>query len=1348
MKLRDLSIWILTLGLAANAAAATTAITNVSLTVSTNGTLIAPTNFFGANAAKIAAAIGTSPGGAATNAESVAAGQSIQVITNGLKRTLSVTGSLTNNAATATLATNTPGGYPIASSNSVWLASNVVFLAQAGNLGTNATQFAGNAATATLATNTQSGANIDGALDQRLNIVGGSLSGPLAITKGLTGISNTWSDAYALVIDTSKVGTSDYRSRILQKSISGVANYNTIADTVGRLWDYGSGGGGTSPENCFFIGTNGYTQPFMLIPQSGGVILTNGTGAIVCKSVTAPTVTGSNATFSGTLTANGAGVTNVPGTNVDIRPGANVTFSTNGGAVTVAASLAGGAASLQDATNAGLGVVAGKAGPVTYVGRLDNLTNVSGYHALSTDQGQQQINNAVAPLAPTNNPILVGATNLGNLTLGPNTGSFVVLDGNNGGFSVHESNGDGADMMAGRFFASDSDGFSGNGGGLTDSMGFHYASTNAPNIRYPILNWGTNMGQFVIEKLDGPWLQWDQLGGGVVPTGSGRLQFDATRGFLFASSGSNNLVADTFTGSLLGNSRTASLSTNAPDGYMAASTNYVRSQIASIPPSTNKYRFYFFGDSLSAGAGNWPAFAVTNAFLGGVTTYWTNLAIGGTGINDALTNWLAFTNLVGTANMPVIGEQGWAVLWVGANDGGLLATPATYLASVSNFCFAASTNGLKTCVLGMHGMTDWSSYFPPGYYSPGQANYTNELAYMHLLRQANFYDMFIDTRRVLFDPYDSDVYDPYGLHVFGAVQKLGEFFAQSFKSGGTVEINDPPDPMYLASSSLTLINPTNKAVLVKVLTGQGNPQNAVAAPPGSFYLSQTGAAQSVFVKMAGTDALGWGEILANPATTYDTNTQDFISRAGSISAAEGYAVTNLVSALKAAGLWSKLDILYPFVGSSSNSTAQNLISSNHPVAWTSSGLVFDSKGVNGAGGWGTVDYLTHVLTGLSNYSLNSGSFGFFASTNLTQFYKVPMGAAGSVGNMDVTFDATSGGSPYLAVARLNDNTLVKVSYGGVDETGPLIASRTDAAHVYLRTRAGATNSASSSTATPDANGLGILCQVDNAGNTQSVSSASLRMAFVGGGLSTYECGVLAGIMEQFNASITNGTTAGTSAGYVTAAQVALQIAAQGASQISASNFPSAWTNTIQSAPLTGTNLHINAWNVDGTITNALNTTNATITGLGTSGTYIYGDRYRTNGTWIGSGGEVLSNNLGTVTIAGGNITASGTISGAAYFPDFSLAGYGTNLILTASNGPIQSYTVTNVFNITCVPYQTNRTETFRLNLYSTNAYAVSIYPAGIVSNSTAFYPSNISSVFIFDHVASPSNNVIWTYRLR
>lgn len=62
---------------------------------------------------------------------------------------------------------------------------------------------------------------------------------------------------------------------------------------------------------------------------------------------------------------------------------------------------------------------------------------------------------------------------------------------------------------------------------------------------------------------------------------------------------------------------------------------------------------------------------------------------------------------------------------------------------------------------------------------------------------------------------------------------------------------------------------------------------------------------------------------------------------------------------------------------------------------------------------------------------------------------------------------------------------------------------------------------------------------------------------------------------------------------------------------------------------------------------ALLSANQTFTGSNTfsGGMMVWGDANKTNGVWIGPSGEVLSNAVGSVTIAGGNVTASGKLGG-------------------------------------------------------------------------------------------------------
>src|SRR5205823_4619769 len=62
-----------------------------------------------------------------------------------------------------------------------------------------------------------------------------------------------------------------------------------------------------------------------------------------------------------------------------------------------------------------------------------------------------------------------------------------------------------------------------------------------------------------------------------------------------------------------------------------------------------------------------------------------------------------------------------------------------------------------------------------------------------------------------------------------------------------------------------------------------------------------------------------------------------------------------------------LDAFYPFVGATSNSCAQNLVSTNWPITWAG-GVSFTSLGVKGNGidGWGDTGYKQSTRGALTN----------------------------------------------------------------------------------------------------------------------------------------------------------------------------------------------------------------------------------------------------------------------------------------------------------------------------------------------------------------------------------------------
>jgi hypothetical protein len=81
-------------------------------------------------------------------------------------------------------------------------------------------------------------------------------------------------------------------------------------------------------------------------------------------------------------------------------------------------------------------------------------------------------------------------------------------------------------------------------------------------------------------------------------------------------------------------------------------------------------------------------------------------------------------------------------------------------------------------------------------------------------------------------------------------------------------------------------------------------------------------------------------------TVTDSDVDTFVARAGVSDPTEFAAVSNLVDDLKTSGVWTNLVAFYPFVGSSSNSTAQNLVSASYGIRWIGT-VAFNSNGVTG-----------------------------------------------------------------------------------------------------------------------------------------------------------------------------------------------------------------------------------------------------------------------------------------------------------------------------------------------------------------------------------------------------------------
>lgn len=121
-------------------------------------------------------------------------------------------------------------------------------------------------------------------------------------------------------------------------------------------------------------------------------------------------------------------------------------------------------------------------------------------------------------------------------------------------------------------------------------------------------------------------------------------------------------------------------------------------------------------------------------------------------------------------------------------------------------------------------------------------------------------------------------------------------------------------------------------------------------------------------------------ITAGITLPFDTDADAFLTRAGvtSIPAdnTKRTAVNNLVLSLKGAGLWSKLDCIYPLVGGNGTAHSKNLKSDTFNITWNG-GVTHDANGITGNGttGWGNTGYQISAAGGV-----NSASGGVYCKT--------------------------------------------------------------------------------------------------------------------------------------------------------------------------------------------------------------------------------------------------------------------------------------------------------------------------------------------------------------------------------
>lgn len=228
------------------------------------------------------------------------------------------------------------------------------------------------------------------------------------------------------------------------------------------------------------------------------------------------------------------------------------------------------------------------------------------------------------------------------------------------------------------------------------------------------------------------------------------------------------------------------------------------------------------------------------------------------------------------------------------------------------------------------------------------------------------------------------------------------------------------------------------------------------------------------------------------------------------------AVIALTASLKAAGLWTGMDCIYPFVGGNATAHSCNLRNTakysivwHGPVSHTSTGI-----GVSGLGAYGDTGFNPAIASG--NFSQNSAAFGY-KNTTASASTAAVMGAED--GASFALINLGDSGGPNLNATQFytNSNGTHVATVAALSSYQLLVASRM--ASGVMSGYVGATAASTSDTSLSPANQNIWILAANLAGTPSSAAQAGMSFAFIGAGLTAGQVATLQGIITAFETAL-------------------------------------------------------------------------------------------------------------------------------------------------------------------------------------------------------------------------------------
>jgi hypothetical protein len=273
-------------------------------------------------------------------------------------------------------------------------------------------------------------------------------------------------------------------------------------------------------------------------------------------------------------------------------------------------------------------------------------------------------------------------------------------------------------------------------------------------------------------------------------------------------------------------------------------------------------------------------------------------------------------------------------------------------------------------------------------------------------------------------------------------------------------------------------------------TGSSMQHQFVVGPePG---LQVTGYIQANGLRGITTNRIIGGEVwqitdgLITSIAPIDPDMLGYLSRLGPVSSTVTNALITFVATLKASGVWSNLDFIYPMLGTNINTDCLNLVTNQFNGVPHGAFTTADATGVQSDGSSGYID------TGWrgTNSPSNCGMFVFLKNNSASINSKVPMGARDSAGTTYIAM--TQAGSTtffWLDIYNSGHSLVASASVTPVSMLIQRTSSTSKTAYVN-----GVSIGSNSETATnPPACNV-FICAMDNNGTAQNYFDGKVQVA--------------------------------------------------------------------------------------------------------------------------------------------------------------------------------------------------------------------------------------------------------------